>query len=309
MLYTPVQSVTQRTLDAGSAARREALGLLALLWLAPAASAATGYTALSVQLSTDDIHWSSGLQVTPGSRVSVRIVGAYEGRAAMHGLAWVNFQPVISNWYGTDDRVLPFVASGNQQSGQVAFDKPEPGQAAYGRVFPFASNALGPSAGGFDTTLVPHVGFVGGDRVMRLAQARTTNDIGQGPATGLFAFNNTNGAGGVTCAQTPSESGSTSPRSSLIADVVLFKFGITIDSSLTDRLLPVQLPLAGISKFGTASACAGWFTTADQTAAGVAYVPVYTRDGLITVRGSVPGPGAPACLIAAGAIAARRRRR
>ena len=90
-----------------------------MLWLAPAASAATGYTALSVQLSTDDIHWSSGIQVTPGSRVSVRIVGAYEGRAAMHGLAWVNFQPVISNWYGTDDRVLPFVASGNQRDGQA----------------------------------------------------------------------------------------------------------------------------------------------------------------------------------------------
>lgn len=289
----------------------ETLAAAALLFIAATgAVAANAYTALRVELSQDNLQWSQSLQVTPGSQLHVRVVAAYEGRGSLNGMAWVNFQPTISNWWGQQDQVLPFVSTGNQGSGDVAFDKPQDGQAMYGRIYPFATNAAGPSPGGFDTTLTSHVASVNGTRQCRIAQARTSNPIGTGPATGVFAFNNTNGAGGIVCAQPPAESNFSGMRSTLDAGIVLFKFGIMLDPSLTERTLPVELPLGGVSKFGTAQACAGWFTDTAQTAANVTYVPAYSRSALITVRGAVPAPGS--CAVAALGCTwcfARRRRR
>lgn len=273
------------------------------------ARGANAYTALRVELSTDDLHWSQSLQVTPGSELRVRIVASYEGRGSVNGLAWVNFQPVITNWWGIQDRVLPFIATGNQSNGGVAYDKPLAGQERYGRIYPFATNALGVSPGGFDTSLMTHVSTVNGDRQLRIAQARTTNPIGVGPTSGTFAFNNTNGAGGIVCSQPPSESAFDGLRSTLNTDIVLFKFGMAVDPSLTERNMRVELPLGGVSKFGTPQACAGWFTGASQSAASVTYVAAYTRAATLTVRGAVPGVGAPlACAAGLVVFAARRRR-
>ncbi|MEI7656905.1 MAG: hypothetical protein WCK33_02440 [Phycisphaerae bacterium] len=272
-----------------------------LLIVTSRASATEAYTALGLEFSTDNIRWARSIQVRPGSQVNVRVTASYDGPQTMHGLAWVNFQPLIRGWSSEQDRVLPFVASGSQQTGQVAFDKPEPGQAGFGRIFPFAATTLGPSPGGFDTTLATHVSLSQGDRLARLAQIRTTNDIGQGPLTGPLAFNNTNGAGGIVCAQAPAESQAPGLRSTATNDLTLFKFGIIVDPSITDRTLQVELPAAGISRFGTGGAVAGWFTTAAQSAGAVAYVPVISRGGAITVRGAIPAPG-PA--MAAGALAA-----
>lgn len=289
---------------------RKILGPTALLLIAASrAVAGDATTALGIEFSTDNIRWTRSIQVRPGSQVNIRVTASYDGPRTMQGLAWVNFQPVIRGWSSVQDQVLPFIAAGSQQTGQVAFDKPEPGQAGYGRLFPFAATALGPSPGGFDTTLATHVSIVQGDRIARLAQIRTTNDLGQGPLTGPLAFNNTNGAGGIVCAQAPSESDPSGVRSVATDGLVLFKFGIVVDPSLTDRSLDVDLPAAGISRFGTASPVAGWFTTAAQSAAAVAYVPVASRGGTITVRGAIPSPGP---LMAAGVmgvlVAARRRR-
>ena len=290
---------------------RAILGAVALTvanW-AGTASGANAYTALRVELSTDDLHWSQSLQVTPGSELRVRVVASYEGRGSVNGLAWVNFQPVITNWWGVEDRVLPFLTTGNQAGGMVAFDKPQTGQEGYGRIYPFAANALGVSPGGFDTSLTTHVSSVNGDRQMRIAQARTTNPIGAGPTSGTFAFNNTNGAGGIVCSQPPSESAFDGLRSTLNTDIVLFKFGMVVDPSLTERNMSIALPLGGVSKFGTSQACAGWFTGTNQSAAAVTYVAAYSRAASLTVRGAVPGVGVPmACAAGLGLLAARRRR-
>jgi hypothetical protein len=288
----------------------KSLASLTLLLVATAsATAGERYTALGIEFSTDNIRWSRSIQVRPGSQVNVRVTAAYDGPAAVHGLAWVNFQPQIRGWSSEQDRVLPFVASGSQQTGQVAFDKPEPGQAGFGRVFPFAATALGPSPGGFDTTLATHVSIIQGDRIARLAQVRTTNDIGQGPQSGPLAFNNTNGAGGIVCSQAPAEAGETGPHSAATAGLILFKFGVVVDPSLTDRLLHVELPAGGISRFGQAGPVAGWFATPDQAAAAVSYVPVVSRGGTITVRGAIPAPGSAFAAGVVGVLVAARRRR
>ncbi|MCX5688954.1 MAG: hypothetical protein NTV94_04070 [Planctomycetota bacterium] len=284
-------------------------GALMVILCAAAAEGANAYTALRVELSTDDLHWSQSLQVTPGSELRVRVVASYEGRGSVNGLAWVNFQPVITNWWGVQDRVLPFITTGNQSQGAVAFDKPQVGQAAYGRIYPFATNALGVSSGGFDTTLTTHLGSVNGNRQCRIAQSRTTNPIGEGPTSGLFAFNNTSGAGGIVCSQPPSESAFPGLRSTLNADIILFKFGIVVDPSLTERNMSIALPLGGVSKFGMPQACAGWFTDANQSAAGVTYVAAYSRAAALTVRGAVPGVGVPAVGCGALCVLASRRRR
>lgn len=284
-------------------------GALAVVCRTDAAWGANAYTALRVELSTDDLHWSQSLQVTPGSELRVRVVASYEGRGSMNGLAWVNFQPVISNWWGVEDRVIPFVTTGNQSDGMVAFDKPQAGQEAFGRIYPFAANSLGASPGGFDTSLSTHVSTVNGDRQMRIAQARTTNPIGMGPTSGTFAFNNTNGAGGIVCSQPPSEIVFPGLRSTLNTDIVLFKFALAVDPSLTERNMSIALPLDGVSKFGTARACAGWFTDANQSAANVAYVEAYSRAATLLVRGAVPGVGGWTVGMAAVGVLGTRRRR
>jgi hypothetical protein len=121
------------------------------------ARGANAFTSLEVELSTDNIHWSRSIQVLPGTLVNARVVAGYEGRASLFGLAWVNFQPVVRNWDGPADQILPYVATGNQTSGQVAYDKPQAHQAGYGRIAPFAAISMGSSGGGFDTTLITHV--------------------------------------------------------------------------------------------------------------------------------------------------------
>jgi hypothetical protein len=272
------------------------------------ARGANAFTSLEVELSTDNIHWSRSIQVLPGTLVNARVVAGYEGRASLFGLAWVNFQPVVRNWDGPADQILPYVATGNQTSGQVAYDKPQAHQAGYGRIAPFAAISMGSSGGGFDTTLVTHVQQIGADRIARIAQARTTNNIGGGPATGPFAFNNTNGAGGVVCSQSPFESLPDAVRSAAMTDIVLFKFGIITDPNLSSRDIQIDLPLGGISKFGTQAACAGWFTNASQTAAGVTYVPVVSRSAALTIR-SVPAPSGFAAAAGCACVALRRRRR
>ena len=293
------------------AAAHKSLAPLALLVaITVPATADEAYTALGIEFSTDNIRWNRSIQVRPGSQVNVRITASYDGSTRMHGLAWVNFQPQIRGWSSEQDRVLPFIASGSQQTGQVAFDKPEPGQPGFGRIFPFAATTLGPSPGGFDTTLATHVSIIQGDRVARLAQVRTTNEIGQGPLTGPLAFNNTNGAGGIVCSQSPAEADPAAVRAASTLGLVLFKFGIVVDPSLTDRTLQVELPGGGISRFGHAEPVAGWFASSAQSAAAVAFVPVVSRGGTIIVRGAIPAPGP---LVASGLLAAslatRRRRR
>jgi hypothetical protein len=151
--------------------------------------------------------------------------------------------------------------------------------------------------------------IIQGDRIARLAQVRTTNDIGQGPQSGSLAFNNTNGAGGIVCSQAPAEAGETGPHSAATAGLILFKFGVVVDPSLTDRLLHVELPAGGISRFGQAGPVAGWFATPDQAAAAVSYVPVVSRGGTITVRGAIPAPGSAFAAGVVGVLVAARRRR
>lgn len=280
-----------------------------LILAAPPAVATEATTALGFEFSTDNIRWTRSIQIRPGDQVNVRITAAYDGPATVHGLAWVNFQPLIRGWSSEQDRILPFIASGSQQTGQVAFDKPEPGQAGFGRLFPFAATALGPSPGGFDTTLATHVRITQGDRLARIAQVRTTNDIGQGPLTGPLAFNNTNGAGGIVCAQTPSEADPAAWRSDATQGLVLFKFGIVVDPALTDRSLQLELPVGGISRFGSNGPVAGWFATPAQSAAAVSYVPVVARGGTVTVRGAIPAPGAMMATGVLGVLLAARRRR
>jgi hypothetical protein len=284
------------------------LSLLGVAWVPVSqARGANAYTSLAIEVSTDNVHWSRSIQVLPGAQINARVVAGYEGRASLFGLAWVNFQPVVTNWDGPADQILPFVAAGSQSTGQVAYDKPQANQAGYGRIAPFAAISLGLSTGGFDTTLVAHTQFSGVTRITRIAQARTTNNIGDGPTTGSFAFNNTNGAGGIICAQTPSESLPDAVRSAATTGIVLFKFGIIPDASLSFRDLQIELPVGGVSKFGTAAACAGWFTSAAQTAAGVSYVPVITRPATISVR-SVPGAPGFAVVAAFACLVPRRRR-
>ena len=143
---------------------------------------------------------------------------------------------------------------------------------------------------------------------MRIAQMRANNEIGAGPTNGPFAFNNTNGAGGILCAQPAMEQSFDGIRNALIQEIVLFKFAVVVDPTLSERNMRVTTPVGGVSKFGQSVASAGWFTTAQQSGLNVSYVPVVVREATIQVRGPIPSPSGAAVVMAMGLLGCRRRR-
>jgi|GEM_PF-2899408 len=279
-----------------------------ILLLVTAGTSGAAYTGLAIELSADGQLWNRSLVAAPGTTVAARVVASYDGAAPVYGLAWVNFQPRISGWISQLDRMEDYLTTGNQDGGMVAFDKPGTGQAAYGRIFPFAAVALGESAGGQQTTLMNHAEVVGGRGTIRIAQSRTTNAVGTGTGVGQFAYNNTNGAGGIVCAQPPSEAVFAGVRSSANAGIVLFAFAFTLDATSTDRSLLVSVPIGGVSLFGQPEHSAGWFSSPAQSAAAVTYVPVRTRAAALSVRGPVPTPATGLMALLCLPLARRRVR-
>jgi len=282
--------------------------VLGLLVCAHAAWGSNGYTALEIQLSADGRTWQRNLTIAPGGTAMARVVASYEGRDQMHGLAWVNFQPIVRG-VNEFDSLAPFVTSGNQSTGDVAYDKPEQGQEAYGRIYPYAATALGRVPGGQNTTLTRHDGIIDGQFAWRIAQARTTNQIGTGPASGAFAYNNTNGTGGVVCAQPPGEALFDGERSRDLRGVVLFAFATQWNDFTTQRNITFDLPIGGVSLFDQAAPSAGWFNTAGLSGRSITYVPVRTRAATLQIRGPIPTPGALVMFPIAALVTARRRSR
>jgi len=262
-----------------------------------------------MELSQDGVVWGRSLTVSPGSTVQARVVATYDGPDRLYGLAWVNFQPRIAGWLTGIDTLEPFVSTGNQQMGMVAYDKPQAGQAAYGRIFPFAAVSMGAVAGGQNTGLTAHNETVTGRGALRIAQARTTNAIGSGSGTGQFSYNNTNGAGGIVCSQLTSESGNNGVTSFASNRVVLFAFAFNLNAFTTNRSLSVDLPLGGVSTFGQPVRSAGWFSSPAQSALAITYVPVRTRAAELVVQGGLPAPGVAAVPMAMLVGCALRRRR
>lgn len=283
--------------------------LLAVAAMVHSAGAVNSYTALQMQVSSDGRQWGRDVTVAPGGTVQARIIASYEGMQTPYGLAWVNFQPIIKGVSGFDT-LADYVSTGSMFNGQVAYDKPETGQAAYGRVYPFAATELGIVPGGQNTTLTRHDALLNGQNTWRIAQARTTNPIGNGPTSGQFAYNNTNGAGGIVCAQPPAELTSyQGERSTETSNVVLFTFAITFNTFTTQRNITFDLPEGGVSRFGQGFAAAGWFSTPELSGNDVTYVPVRTRAATVQVRGPIPAPGGVVVLgIACWPVCVRRRR-
>jgi uncharacterized protein (TIGR03382 family) len=176
-------------------------------------------------------------------------------------------------------------------------------------MYHFAVPRLG--TGDYDSTLREHIHTIDGRRYLRIAQNRTTRWIGEGPTTGTAAANNFNGVGGIPFTQySPGYPPSPTTQNNSLQDIVLFKFKIRLDPSLTNRELFADLPLAGFGRnASTGGREAGWFTTPNHIGGQYLHANVENHGSLINVIGPVPSPAAlPFLALSAAAVTLRRRR-
>lgn len=271
--------------------------IVAAAGLASLASADT--SRLEFQVSTDGINWSSTANVNPGTQVQVRARMNFiqTGTSTPVGFATLTWQPTVSNWDSTNDTIAAFANQGNNTNGGAVADA----NGQYGRILPFAST--GP------TSSDPYRGHTqsnAGVNYLRIARTTITNWVGQGPTSGTAASNNFNGSGGIANVQKSSGNvGSADPPyNAAIANVMLFKFAVTVGGTAT-RSLVVDAPQEGMSRNSTTGVReAAWFSsTADNF--GSLKAAVETVTATINI---VPAPGGLA-LLGLGGLAISRRRR
>ncbi|MBI1190784.1 MAG: hypothetical protein GC200_08920 [Tepidisphaera sp.] len=279
------------------------VSMLAVAGMAMAANAAD--TTLRYEVSADGgATWSSSVNALPGTHIQVRARVAYSGTAQVFGLSQLVFQPIVSNWADTLDNTGPL----SNQIGPTGGSRTTPlgtvddASGAFGRITPFGANAI--------TTTAYIRGFVGTGAnagMLRIAQAFVTNWIG----TGTNA-NNATGAAGVSVAQiAPGTRLPTDPAYSDSNDVVVFKFGFTLNADSTARTLGIDTPVAGLGKETSSTTghlgelYASWFTSSQAAQGTRFYGSVGTEAASVNV---VPAPGALALVGLGGLVATRRRR-
>lgn len=259
---------------------------------------------LSLSVSQDGVHWSQDLTLSGVNPVvQVRATMTFQrggGTLVPVGFASLTWQPIVSNWNPPSDWLLTFADHGNNSNGGSVRDIPGTSP-EYGRMLPFA--ATGP------TTSDPYRGHTqawSGVNYLRIARTSITNWLGEGPTSGTAGSNNFNGSGGIACVQkSMGNVGPTDPPfNSTISGVLLFKFGMVIDTS-NIRTLTVDAPIDGMSRNSVTGAReASWFTDSSDNFGGLK-TAVSTQAAVIRV---LPAPTTGAILGLAAAWGVRRRR-
>jgi hypothetical protein len=238
--------------------------------------------------------WHNSINASPGDSIDIRVLVSHTGDPVL-GFSSLIFQPTISNWTATDT-MLPLIngGAGGQRSTPPGAVQDLPGQ--YGRIIPYAAISFTNSS----NFLRGHVNTVGGVSYLRIAQAHVT------------AWFNTQGAqvgGGVNMHQLnnlgrlPEDP----PFSPATTNVVLFKFGITLDSSNSaQRTMIADVPLQGIYPGSTGFPYVGWFVSMEEPTGSFREQPNITGASIFV---NVPAPVPLATLGSALALAARRRAR
>lgn len=279
------------------------VSMLAVAGMAMAANAAD--TTIKYEVSSDGgSTWSSSVNALPGTAIQVRARVIYSGQTPVFGLSQIVFQPIVSNWADT----LATSGAGAGQIGPVGGSRTTPlgtvddASGAFGRITPFGANAVNTS-----TYVRGHVGTGANAGMLRIAQANITNWIGSG--TGA---NNQTGVAGVSVAQiAPGTRLPTDPAYNDSNDVVVFKFGFTLNSSSAARTLGIDTPAGGLGTETSATTghlgevYASWFTSSTAAQGTRLYGSVGTEGASVNV---VPAPGALALVGLGGLVATRRRR-
>jgi hypothetical protein len=265
----------------------------ALVASAGQASAQDAVTTLNLQVSTDGINWTNGLDLEASSatrRVLFRASASWSSdtEPAPLGLSGLTFQPIFAG-FREADAIAPFVNTGNNLTGGGVTIDSTPMDGPFGRVIPFA--AIGSSTRSY----VVHVHNAAG-LYLRIARNDITRWIGTGPTSGTAAVNNFNGAGGVVIAQKAINA----PRSSAdpaflygTQDIVLFQIALDIAPNAGSAMLDLSIdvpPMAMQRNAVTNLPEALWFTDASAIAARTR---VDVISASIHVRGDFPPP--PTC--------------
>jgi hypothetical protein len=204
--------------------------------LSPAALAVQN-SRLEFQVSTDNINWSSSLDVLPGQDVYARAVVSYTGSNPVLGFGSAIFQPTISNWT-PGDTLRPFINGGMGNNNSVPSGALTPAQVAdatsFGRISPFAAVNLPVGRSNFGHYHADPLGT--GVGYLRIAQSQVTSWFGgSGNTTGGSGVNFRQLSDFGRTASDPAFNGSTS-------NVALFKYGVTIDPASPNRNLMFTTP-------------------------------------------------------------------
>lgn len=259
-----------------------------------------GRTLLDFQVSTDGQNWGEQVRVDGSTPVTVQIRAAVSFLASVSGqrplgLASINFQPTLSHWDPTRDRVRPFASWGENLTGGAVLDIG--GSAtAFGRIIPFAMT--GPTE---SNPYAVHVQQYNGVSSMRLA----LRSASQWPSP--TSLENSNGTDGIACVQRAF--GNLTPQdpffSTRITQVIVFKYAVTVDPNTGPRSLTVDAPDSSLSRnWQTGVREAAWYSSLTDT-----YGRIKSE---ISVDGAqirvIPGPSA-AGLAAILCLATPLRRR
>lgn len=259
-----------------------------------------GRTLLDFQVSADGQTWSNEVIVngqTPATvqiRASVSYLSAGSTQRPL-GLASINFQPTVTNWDASRDRVRPFAAWGENLTGGAVIDFAGP-LVPFGRIIPFAMT--GPDQ---SNPYAVHTQQYGGVSSMRLA----LRSAREWPSPN--AIENSTGTDGIACVQRAFGNLTAQDPffSTQISRVVVFKFAITIDAASGPRSLSVDAPESSLSRnWQTGIREAAWYSGLTDTY-GRIKSEISVDGAMIRV---IPGP-CTAGLVTILCVATPRRRR
>jgi hypothetical protein len=275
--------------------------LIAVAGLSPFAGAVQN-SRLEFQVSSDNVNWTSSLQVFPGQDVYARAVLTYTGTNPVIGFGSAIFQPTISNWTPTDT-LRPFINNGMGYNNSVPSGALSPAQVAdltsFGRISPFAGVNLPTGRSIFGHFHANPTGD--GANYLRIAQSQVTSWFG---GTG-----NTSGGSGVNFRQL-SEVGRTASDPAFnpaTNNVALFKYGVTIDPASAKRQLVFTTPgeWLGNRNSTTGDREIYWYREGIEPSGTERGTPLIVA---ATVH-VVPGPGSAGVLMLIGAGMGRAGRR
>jgi hypothetical protein len=287
--------------------------LVAVAGLSVAANAVVN-TSIVQQVSLNGTTWSSSIQVPAGAgaplttNVFFRTLVSFTGTSTPAGLASFVYQPTMDHAVATD-LMLPFFngGMGGNTSTPVGVLSAAQGTdtTSFGRLSPWGRTALSSTSAlhGFF-----HVNPNGdGINFLRIAQLQVTSWIG--------GAGNTTGGSGVPISQLSDVGRTTNDPAfnTSLANVFVFKWGVTLDTSLASRIpndqnMSVDAPLAGFGNRNTANGDREiyWFTNTAEATGGTRGTPLVTT-GLVDFV-AVPTPASLA-LLGLGGLAVGRRRR